>query len=232
MHPPGRRPGPRRRDSDRVPLFPLRASGSAPPARRQRPVRGLRPLLVRRAAARPPTPPCLTGASSAVEAAGRESDAALSGCCVDWFERPYTPTDPRRHNRSCGGVTEVVWESPRPLSSHWISPHHLEAEAGIMTFRPPRAVSAGNPSGRGSITSVTAGQGGAGPARLNPPRVPVDPFQGPCCGSGVRVERANGERGRVTVPETARASQTSPTWARMGTEQGAGWEDRREQPAL
>jgi len=46
-------------------------------------------------------------------------------------------------------------------------------------------------------------------------------------------ERANRDRAPFTVPETARASQTSPTWARIGgTEQGAGKEDRREQPAL
>ena len=54
---PGKRPG-RRRGHERVPLPPLRPSRRAPQSRRQRSLRGLRPLLVRRssdATARPTT---------------------------------------------------------------------------------------------------------------------------------------------------------------------------------
>ena len=59
VQPAGRRPGRRGRGRERDPLPPLRASGRAPRPRRRRALRGLRPLLVRPTATRPPAPPRL-----------------------------------------------------------------------------------------------------------------------------------------------------------------------------
>src|SRR6202044_3090863 len=49
----------RPRAHERAPLSPLRPSRRAPQSRRHRTLRGVRPLLVRRAAPRPPAPPRL-----------------------------------------------------------------------------------------------------------------------------------------------------------------------------
>ena len=66
--PPRRRRRPRHRDRERVPLPTLRASRCAPQPGRQRALRGLRPLLVRRTTTGAPAPPRrLEGAQTTVK---------------------------------------------------------------------------------------------------------------------------------------------------------------------
>ena len=79
-----RRPG---RGHERDALPPLRASGRAPQPRR-RPVRGLRPLLVRRATTRPPAPPRrLRRSLVALTMTSAEREEFLAGLHVGILER-------------------------------------------------------------------------------------------------------------------------------------------------